>query len=480
MLKFKTILVLSMIVFFYPLTTASFAEKGTSRIKGGMEAPVDLSLGVVALVNAGQNAYFGQFGAGALIHPQWVVTSARNVFRADTNTRRYSEDIEVISGESDLLALPIDRARVKRILVHPDFDNTTGNADIALLELASPLQQPVLMRSPSTSEIVDKTATVLGWGLADLDNFPNMLQKVDLPVVSRETAESIYLDTLLTETMMFAGYPDSTAGPCDYDTGAPLVLRENGTQLLAGIFSWNNGCNATGDYGVYTDITKVKDFIDTHVPVRKTKKLLPLTISGFGFDTIITVQNTGDISTGGMLIPKDASGAMVSAYKPFSLEPGASSEFTVGGDFSEPETIKYMTMDSTSPGLEVHIKYTLNGASTAEVKAPSGAGTEDIIIDGIMAGENQWNLIFLVNASTLTRQAEFTFNTGETATLSLAPGKDTLFSIRTLFNGSARPDISSATISNAENVAGILLGGNAGTAFEDIVLMTFDGNTLNN
>ena len=255
---------ISIILLTFMTSGLALASKD-QRIKGGTAADAENLNGTVALVNAGQNIYFGHFGTGVLIHPNWVVTSAQNVVLENSETPIRAEDIEVVSGIYSLLAENGQRTQVKQIIIHPEYDHETKHADIALLELTSTAQASVAILNSTPLAVADQTATVFGWGLADLDNFPSLLQQVNLPVVTQANAASFFQGSTLTETMLFAGYKDTDNGPCQYDNGAPLFVDVDGTMLLTGIFSWNSGCDGAGGYSSFTELASVSDFIASNV-----------------------------------------------------------------------------------------------------------------------------------------------------------------------------------------------------------------------
>lgn len=452
----------------------SFAGKITTRIKGGNESVTGSWQGVVALVDAGQNAYLGQFGSGALIDPYWVVTSARNVMLNGTSIPKLPDDIEVISGEYNLFFFSAQRIKVKRIVVHPDFSSETKNADIALLELESPSQQPVIARNYSGSDLAGKMATVLGWGLADLDNFPSSLQETDVPIVSDEIAKAVYTDKIITDTMIFAGYSDNSNGPCLYDEGAPLILNAGNTQLLTGIFSWNTGCDQPGYYGAYTDISSVNDFIDMYVPLSDKAKIIPLILSSGDLDTVIEVTNTGLATSLFSLIPKNSSGKTVSEAQQFSIEPGTTTRLFVGNSFLQSDKISYMVMENSDSTLDTQVYYSFNQTNTSAYPAILPVKNGDINITGLSV-ETGWTLICLVNPSLYDRTLEFEFNTGDVATVELAPGEQKFFSIKDILNTEAEGDLLSATIRGADNIAGLQIVSENSGSFEDISLKAISG-----
>lgn len=63
---------------------------------------------------------------------------------------------------------------------------------------------------------------------------------------------------LLSHTMFCAGDLDGKYDSCQGDSGGPLVSLDN---VQLGIVSWGLGCARKGLAGVYTEITKVVDWI---------------------------------------------------------------------------------------------------------------------------------------------------------------------------------------------------------------------------
>ncbi|MCP4686474.1 MAG: trypsin-like serine protease, partial [Desulfobacterales bacterium] len=176
----------------------ALAGSGGTRIIGGGPVEVGEWPSVAAIVDSGQTPYFGQFGAGALIHPLWVVTAAQNVVIDADGSAMDPGDIEVVLGLTDLLADGGERIAVKSILVHPDYNTLGKGADVALLELAVPSTQPLTPLYFGDGDLAGENALALGWGLSAHDNFPSFLQTVEIPVVSDETGNLAYPDRIVT------------------------------------------------------------------------------------------------------------------------------------------------------------------------------------------------------------------------------------------------------------------------------------------
>lgn len=435
---------------------AALAGSGTRRIVGGTPVGSGGWQAVAAIVDAGQNPYFGQFGGGTLIHPRWVVTAAQNVvIDAEGNTME-PEDIEVVLGLSDLLGEGGERIAVERIIVHPDYDAGTKGADVALLELAAESSQPVLSLYSGEGDLAGETAVALGWGIADHESFPSVLQNVEIPLVSHETGAAAYPDLTLPATILFAGSAEGDKGACDFDTGGPLMVAEKGGLRLAGIFSWGE-CGTPGKYGVFTRVAAVRAFIDANVSDIKETSWFPLAFSGGGWDTGITITNTGSETLSGLLRPFDYDGKGVSEMKSFSLAEGETAEYRLSVDFPNAGTVSHMAIHTNGGEMDAKFEIIVEGVYSASVPAASKIDNSDLALPLIQSDDRGWTGVALVNTTASARSMEMEFNTGDTRTLELEAGKILIFLIRDLFDGASRPDLTSAIIRNTGGIVGIRL-----------------------
>jgi hypothetical protein len=237
------------------------------KIVGGGDAGVNEFPYMAALVQRGEpDTYLGQFCAATLIHPRWAVTAAHCV--ADETP----SSIDILVGTRDL-SNPGggQRIAVVDIVTFPGFDTNTDDGDIALLLLAEPVTVigtfARLATDPATFA-PGVSSTVLGWGAATpaQDVYPSILQKVELPIVARSTAQPFYdLDGItLTDNMIFAGVAAGGKDSCSGDSGGPLLVPDGtGKFLLAGIISFGRpvACGAPDNYGAHTRIASYAPWI---------------------------------------------------------------------------------------------------------------------------------------------------------------------------------------------------------------------------
>lgn len=232
---------------------------------------------MAALVDSDtDNIYYGQFCGAALINSEWLVTAAHCVCESPDYVMS-PDELNVVLGTVDLNADPdtYERLEVSKIIINPNYNPVITDNDIALIKLKTPsAQSPIEFIAteeidPSLSNTPVMT-TAIGWGDTRIQrsSYPNQLQEVDLPLVFNDECASILQDDVITDNMLCAGYLEGGKDSCFGDSGGPLVIDyPKGGYNLIGIVSWGHGCAQPNSYGVYTRVSKMREWIFRHLEV---------------------------------------------------------------------------------------------------------------------------------------------------------------------------------------------------------------------
>ncbi|NP_999239.1 plasma kallikrein [Sus scrofa] len=238
------------------------ATKANTRIVGGTDSflgewPWQVSL--QAKLRA-QNHLCG----GSIIGHQWVLTAAHcfdglslpDIWRIYGGILNISE----ITKETPF-------SQVKEIIIHQNYKILESGHDIALLKLETPLnytdfQKPICLPSRDDTNVVYTNCWVTGWGFTEeKGEIQNILQKVNIPLVSNEECQKSYRDHKISKQMICAGYKEGGKDACKGESGGPLVCKYNGIWHLVGTTSWGEGCARREQPGVYTKVIEYMDWI---------------------------------------------------------------------------------------------------------------------------------------------------------------------------------------------------------------------------
>jgi secreted trypsin-like serine protease len=139
-------------------------------IVGGQQASPGEWPWQVALVSWGADPYYGQYCGGSLIDVSWVLTAAHCVDGSSPS------NIQILAGIHNLGSpeAGYQRINVDQIFVHPSYNASTSNNDVALLKLSTPAVlgttpggeqvATIPLVSASVGTLAGVTATITGWG----------------------------------------------------------------------------------------------------------------------------------------------------------------------------------------------------------------------------------------------------------------------------------------------------------------------------
>lgn len=259
-------------------------------VGGGVAAEYENPFQVALLLKSTANNQDAQFCGGTIVAPNKVVTAAHCSDFVNANQVQVLTDARRLDGSGT-------RRDVAQITIHPDWDNTTFDSDIAVWELTTSATTPsadlAIYDGPQDGELL-----VTGWGrLAEGGASPLDLQSVEVPLVSTANCnDSNSYNGEITANMFCAGPEAGGQDSCQGDSGGPLTRGLDHT-VLTGVVSWGTGCARPNLFGVYTRVSSpgILQFIENNVPAPVLSGTgSPTDIAGYGTETNVYVTRTSD------------------------------------------------------------------------------------------------------------------------------------------------------------------------------------------
>ncbi|MDX3227478.1 serine protease [Streptomyces sp. ME19-01-6] len=251
----------------------------TPKIIGGHDATENYSF-IVSLQKERNGDPDGHRCTGALIRKDWVVTAAHCVTEAGTGSAPYTVMdpalFHVRVGSNDRTTGGTV-AKIKDIKVNPGWrfleDSIGDGHDVALLQLDTALtNKPVSVAPTSTKE--GTAVRQIGWGytstadVGDTSKLPVKLQELDTTVLN-PSAEECRVDSSgddswgIREGDVCTDNPQDTYGPCNGDSGSPLLRKVYGRWQVVGVDSRGIGdvCGSSPD--IYTGLNYHRSWLNS-------------------------------------------------------------------------------------------------------------------------------------------------------------------------------------------------------------------------
>jgi hypothetical protein len=184
-----------------------------------------------------------------------------------------ASELRILTGETALSTSSFKGLPVKRIILHPTYNSTTKENDIALIELSSPITFNSNRRAIALPEgpmpPAGTSATISGWGdtIWNVNSKPTVLQSASVNLVSDQRCLDVYGSKFFAQVMFCAGHPNFQVDTCQGDSGGPLAYPD--PQLgwtLLGVTSWGTRCAYAPYPGVYTRVQFFRDWIAGYLP----------------------------------------------------------------------------------------------------------------------------------------------------------------------------------------------------------------------
>lgn len=375
--------------------------------------------------------YFA-FCGGSIINQLWIVTAAHCV--DDTSGWPYLRIAAGVTAKGGIASASL--VDVVDVLVHEQWNSNTSENDVALLELAAPLDL-----SGSTRRAIDlpvavggdwpplgTNAFITGWGTTTYEgSTPEQLRGATIQVLASPGAGTcgFYFGSYKPASMLCAGVTGGGKDTCQGDSGGPLAVMVNQRWTLAGITSWGSGCADANFPGLYTRVTSYLEWIT------RRSTLTP------GAPTISSIESGNRVLRVSIVAPEGSSQWPVSNYA-YSIDGGSWTTLRPAST-ANPIVISRLTNGRSYSVRVAAINGQGRGAAS---EAVAGTPLPDLpsapTIRSVTPGDSSLQISYRApanNGGALITGYEYSVNSGETWSVASAGSRSTLL-ISGLTNGS--------------------------------------------
>jgi len=292
-------LVLSLVAM-APATSATSPQVAPKVVNGTPASAADLPWQALLMIGSGSNR---ALCSGALISPTTIASVAHCLQGVAPG------DVKVWMGESKLSeAKPSEAIPVAGLVVHPGFDAQSLVNDIALVQLARPVDLTTGARvialpfgqDPATWPGAGAAATISGWGATSNNGRESdQLLRGEVQVLGDPSAICGQYGAAFNASMLICGgLPNGAVDTCQGDSGGPFTVTVGGIPVLAGLTSNGVDCASSVYPGLYTRMTTFLPWIQQAADVATAPPGQPTGITAAPKSRQTEVMWTAPVGTG--------------------------------------------------------------------------------------------------------------------------------------------------------------------------------------
>lgn len=262
-----------------PYCGADFSD----RIFGGQKTLLDEFPWTALIEYRKANGQTGFHCGASLVSSRYVLTAAHcikaiprgwQVIGVRLGEWDLNNDNDCLDG--DCADVPVNMG-VEKVIVHENYDpnNKAQYNDIALIRFTrdvhtSSFISPVCLPIDNVHRTRNNVGTkgwAAGWGRTETASASNFKLKVELEIQDPTSCSNIYRPSgiVLRDTQICAGGVRGQ-DTCSGDSGGPLTKLITSNNFLYGIVSFGpNKCGTKGVPGVYTNVAKYIDWIESNM-----------------------------------------------------------------------------------------------------------------------------------------------------------------------------------------------------------------------